>query len=111
MHKLKCSGWWEQEGLGRQPMENLELQFAHGQLRGHGADMVGEFFFTGTLSAERISLLKQYVGKHQIEYSGTSDGEGVYFGQWSSSGWIGGAWSIRVESLAGDSEDLDVREI
>jgi len=57
MHRLKCSGWWEQPWFGRQPMENIELRFEDGQLSGRGTDMVGDFVFKGATTGERIYLL------------------------------------------------------
>ena len=104
MHRLKCTGWWEQYGYGRQPMENLELQFLDGRIRGQGLDMVGEFTFDGTLTGNEVYLLKQYLGKHQIEYHGTSDGEGTYVGVWSGYGFVGGRWLIRVGSVVGSDQ-------
>ncbi len=97
MARLSCSGWWEQDYFGRQTMHDLHLDFANGQLQGAGDDIVGAFTLRGRIEQDQVYLLKQYVGKHAIEYRGTSDGEGTYFGDWSYAGYSGGKWLIRIE--------------
>jgi hypothetical protein len=104
MPRLRCSGWWEQGSYGRQPMHELVLQFAERKLTGGGVDVVGRFTFEGEITGQQIYLLKQYIGLHQIQYHGVCDGEGLYCGYWSFSGFPGGKWLIRVESLDGASE-------
>lgn len=94
--KLKCSGWWQQQGYGRQPMEELELTFENGQVSGSGTDIVGDFVFGGVIDNAGIRMVKQYIGQHKIEYQGVYDGEGVYFGEWNYAGYLGGKWLIRV---------------
>lgn len=96
MVKMKCSGWWEQQGYGRQSMDDLELSFENGHVRGIGTDIVGDFVFSGVVNDQGIHLHKQYVGQHSIKYHGTYDGEGVYFGRWDYAGYLGGNWLIRV---------------
>ena len=112
MHTMRCSGWWEQHGYGRQTMQDLRLTFADGQLSGRGTDIIGDFVFRGHLQGERVYLLKQYLGKHQIEYHGTYDGEGVYFGRWGCGGYLGGKWLIRVERAVGlEGTQAEILEI
>jgi hypothetical protein len=57
----------------------------------------------GRIEGEQLVIRKQYIGQHSIDYHGTTHGEGVYFGEWSYYGLVGGKWSIRFRSLAGDS--------
>jgi hypothetical protein len=97
MTTLRCSGWWEEEGYGRQPMSDLTLSFSEGKLSGSGFDIVGKFVFQGRLTDDRIYLFKQYLGQHAIEYFGTSIGEGIYTGDWTCYGEVGGKWLIRIE--------------
>jgi len=33
MSFLHCEGWWEQSGYGRQPMEQLRIEFDGGDIR------------------------------------------------------------------------------
>ncbi|MEZ6120128.1 MAG: hypothetical protein R3C28_26650 [Pirellulaceae bacterium] len=98
MHQFVCSGWWEQEGLGRQSMDNLRLTFANGQIQGCGTDIVGDFELNGWVKGEEVFLRKQYLGQHQLDYLGNYDGEGVYFGVWTFGRVAGGRWLIRIES-------------
>lgn len=90
-------------------MENLELHFVDGQLSGGGTDIIGDFVLEGTIAVEKTCRLKQYIGQHQIEYHGVCDGEGVYFGNWSFYGSVGGKWLIRVESLVGTGDSVGGR--
>jgi hypothetical protein len=82
-------GYWEQAGWGRQPMHELELHFGGGNVRGSGRDVIGRFTFAGTYDYHGlVRLVKQYLGRHQVLYEGTYDGEGTIYGQWS----IGDRW-------------------
>ena len=103
MPKLKCEGWWEQAGFGRQPMNNLVIQFSSGELSGSGDDIVGPFVLSGRIEDDQILIRKQYLGQHSIDYQGTTHGEGVYFGDWSMHGFVGGKWSIHFRSVADDA--------
>ena len=110
MPKLKCEGWWEQDGYGRQPMNGLMIEFTDGLLTGGGEDIVGPFELRGCIQENKILIHKQYLGKHFIDYRGTTDGEGFYSGNWYAGGLIGGKWSIRFLAFA-DSELVDITEI
>ena len=98
MAKLICDGWWEQEGFGRQPMNNLEVDVNHSDLSGSGDDIIGPFALRGKVAGDRIAIRKQYHGQHSIDYHGTTDGEGMFFGHWSAGPVIGGKWLIRIRS-------------
>jgi hypothetical protein len=77
-------GYWEQTGFGRQLMGPLELHFADGKISGQGNDCIGPFTFSGRYDKEgRVTLIKQYLGRHQVLYQGQHDGEGTIFGQWT----------------------------
>ena len=42
-------GFWQQIGVGRQPMKQFELHFQpDGRMTGHGVDIVGTFDIAGT---------------------------------------------------------------
>jgi hypothetical protein len=82
-------GFWDQAGWGRQEMRGLVLRFAGGAVEGEGRDVVGRFTFRGRYDDQgHVSMVKQYVGRHQVHYEGRYDGEGTIFGQWS----IGELW-------------------
>ena len=110
MATLLCDGWWEQEEFGRQSMSDLVIEFCDGALSGSGDDIVGRFLIDGRIEGAQITIQKQYIGKHSIQYHGTTDGEGVYFGDWSTGGYIGGEWSIRFRSQT-PSEKSPIRQL
>lgn len=110
MPKLLCEGWWEQAGYGRQSMNGLVMDFADGGLTGNGEDVIGPFVMIGRMDGEQIHIHKQYLGQHSIDYDGTTSGEGVYFGYWSSLGEVGGKWSIKVHAVA-DGEVTEITPI
>jgi len=79
------AGYWEQDGFGRQEMAEFELHFRpDGLIRGHGRDIAGRFTFAGEFSTTsgQVTLTKQYLGKHKVEYVGRPDGEGCILGTW-----------------------------
>jgi hypothetical protein len=79
-------GFWEQKGLGKQPMAQFELHFRlDGTISGHGRDLVGRFTFAGDFDplGGRVELVKQYLGGHQVRYTGRPDGEGCILGTWT----------------------------
>ncbi len=95
-NSANCVGWWQQDGLGRQPMEDLVIEFSSGRLRGSGRDIVGEFEMYGTMeNGGRVRIVKQYKGRHQVVYIGTYDGEGTMFGTWLIE-MFSGSWSIKL---------------
>lgn len=110
MSRLRCEGWWEQQGLGRQPMEDLELTFRDGDVSGSGRDIVGDFILSGQLQSDRALLVKQYVGSHRVDYPGSFDGEGTLQGLWSIHGF-GGKWMIRVAKDSGGDQRTGSAEI
>ena len=109
MSRVVCEGWWEQEGFGRQPMERLQLSFDEGQVSGSGTDIVGPFHFTGRLDGGNALLLKQYVGRHHVDYLGTFDGEGTLSGNWRI-GQYEGSWMIRTISVVDESHDREATQ-
>jgi hypothetical protein len=77
-------GFWDQASWGRQEMSGLVLRFAGGAVEGEGLDVIGPFTFRGRYDGQgHVSLVKQYVGRHQVHYEGRYDGEGTVFGRWS----------------------------
>ena len=60
------------------------FSFDAGQVSGAGIDIVGPFQFTGRLEVEGgvVALIKQYLGKHRVDYVGEFDGEGTLHGTW-----------------------------
>ena len=92
-----CDGWWDQRGLGRQPMANLYLEFSAGSISGSGADIVGHFLFTGTIDAQgQVAMTKDYDGLHSVDYLGSYDGEGLMWGDWHIGG-LKDRWLIKLK--------------
>ena len=103
MSRVRCQGWWEQLGLGRQSMDDLILQFDGHRLAGSGVDVVGPFTLNGRINTDGVIIEKQYLGRHAVEYLGDYDGEGTMRGLWSIYG-VGGEWMIKIVShMEGDS--------
>lgn len=105
MTSIRCGGWWEQSGYGRQLMEDLQLVYSGQQFVGSGTDCVGDFEMRGEVEGTSVRIMKQYVDAHQVLYAGTVDGEGTMTGLWSIFG-TGGRWLIKVESVIEASDDI-----
>jgi hypothetical protein len=76
--------FWQTMFPGRNPM-TLDMVFRDGQLEAQGGDRVGPFTFSGAydITDGACTWTKQYLGKHQVAYSGVSQGPGIW-----------GAWEI-----------------
>jgi hypothetical protein len=84
-------GFWEQPRHGRQAMRDFRLSFRDGVIDGRGTDLIGSFVFHGEYDANTglVRMVKQYLGRHQVLYTGGPDGEGSIAGTWS----IGESWT------------------
>lgn len=98
MHVSGCwRGFWDQAGLGRQPMRELTLHFADGEIEGRGVDVVGRFTFRGKYNdAGAVTLFKQY-RHHAVRYAGNYDGEGTIFGEWTIGAFWRGKFALSPE--------------
>ena len=82
-------GYWDQLGWGRQEMRGLVLRFAGGTVEGGGDDVIGRFTFHDRYDDRgHVTMVKRYVGRHEVLYEGRYDGEGTVFGRWT----IGDIW-------------------
>jgi hypothetical protein len=84
----KWTGFWLQRMMvGRQYM-GLWLTFASGRVIGEGCDRVGDFVMSGAydLRDGRCSILKSYVGSHDVLYDGRNEDDGM---------WIWGLWRLQ----------------
>src|SRR5947209_1060263 len=85
-------GFWQQEGYGRQPMQEFQLDFAGGAVHGRGIDVIGPFTIRGQCEADgTIAFVKQYLAKHAVIYRGQPDGEGSILGTWNIADGVFGA--------------------
>jgi hypothetical protein len=104
-------GYWEQAWWGRQPMRDLVLRFSAGKIEGQGVDVIGRFTFRGEYDqAGSVTLVKQYLGKHQVLYRGRYDGEGTIFGEWSICPWWRGPFALTLDGsdVAADAPILAI---
>ncbi len=98
---FECDGWWEQNGLGRQAMSDLELSFDGRSIRGRGYDIIGLFELDGLVDERSlVELNKHYLGKHSVLYQGVYDGEGTFSGIWQI-GAYHGKWLIKISRQHG----------
>ncbi len=108
---IECSGWWQQNGYGRQSMNDLRLDFRGPTIYGEGKDIIASFTLSGKVRPDgSVELLKQYRNRHSVLYVGTYDGEGTLCGKWDISGYQGN-WSIRLAKAGSSAEDDDIQEI
>ena len=92
---IECQGWWNQNGLGDQPMQPLKISIDSGKIEGYGHDIVGMFSLTGFITeSNAVHIVKTYAGKHNVDYYGTYDKKGTLYGQWELEG-LSGFWEIR----------------
>jgi hypothetical protein len=104
----KWRGFWQQPGWGQQLMEDFVLRFHGGIIEGGGHDVVGRFTFSGTYDDRgSVRMVKQYIGRHQVLYKGTWDGEGTIFGTWSIPPYWSGPFGLSPV-LSGPSPDAIV---
>jgi hypothetical protein len=78
--------FWQRMLPGRNPMK-IDLAFRDGQLEAQGSDIVGPFTFSGAYDRTdgACTWTKQYLGKHQVTYTGVTQGQGIW-----------GAWEISI---------------
>lgn len=80
----RWKGFWRQD-IYRGRME-LDIIFGSGRLYGDGRDCIGDFILSGHYNNEtgKCSILKSYLGQHDVEYDGTATADGIR-----------GVWRIR----------------
>jgi len=105
---VRCEGWWEQEGFGRQPMYELTISLLDGNLHGQGRDIVGPFTLNGQVVQDQVAILKRYLGQHSVEYYGAYDGEGTFAGHWEIGG-DRGTWIIQI--VREEGSEGEIREL
>ncbi len=94
------TGFWLQCWMPGRNMMTLDLDFINGQMQAKGSDIVGPFTFRGTydVADRKCQWIKQYVGQHQVSYTGVNEGQGIW-----------GVWEIRL--LGGLYKDQGVFHI
>ena len=76
-------GFYTYAGRTRKYLMDLTLEFKKGVLTGEGADGIGLFVISGNYSEPNgeCSWVKQYVGRHAVDYQGYREGKGIW-GTW-----------------------------
>jgi hypothetical protein len=85
-------GFYTHSGMSKKFMMDLVLEFKSGVMRGDGADGIGFFSIMGNYSEQsgECSWIKQYVGRHAVDYRGFREGKGIW-GTWKltlGNGWV-----------------------
>ena len=77
-------GFYTYAGGSRQYLMDLMLEFKNGVMTGEGADGIGLFVISGNYSEQsgECAWVKQYVGRHAVDYKGYREGKGIW-GSWS----------------------------
>ena len=90
-------GHWNQNGMGRQMMNDLVLVFEGNQITGNGWDCVGNFSYNGEVhESGEVRLVKKYDDRHSVVYFGQHDGEGTLHGVWTIES-DNGTWAMRPQ--------------
>ena len=88
-HRLPTGEWngfYLENHQPRRGWMHLYMSFADGKIKGEGTDYVGPWVSQGDydLSTGICSWVKQYIGKHQVVYSGKIGPNGI-MGHWEIS--------------------------
>jgi hypothetical protein len=111
-HSGNWRGYWEQPGFGRQAMHGFSLMFVEGEISGEGLDILGRFTFSGSYASDGvIKMVKQYLGKHAVFYTGTYDGEGTIFGEWMVAPGIVGPFALQPELPSNFTAELPIQDL
>jgi hypothetical protein len=107
----RWDGFWVQTGYGRQAMTPFTLFFSAGAVTGSGRDRVGPFTFQGEYdeATGEVRMVKKYLGKHSVLYTGRPDGEGSIQGTWVIPGNDTGPFLLRP-ALSKPTSDEPIQE-
>ena len=91
-------------------MMDLVLEFKNGAITGDGADGIGSFVISGNYSTQsgECSWMKQYVGRHAVDYKGFREGKGIW-GNWALTSGSGGfhIWPLSEGIPPESAEEAD----
>lgn len=84
------NGYYLESHRPRRGWMHLYLNFRDGVISGEGTDYVGPWHIRGSydLRNHQCSWVKQYLGKHQVDYHGTIGNEGI-MGNWFIASFTG----------------------
>jgi hypothetical protein len=85
----------------------LVLRMGDGRIDGEGDDCIGPFTFGGHYDEQgHVVMVKQYIGRHQVRYEGSYDGEGTIFGRWSIGELWTGPFALKFEAGGGTAREV-----
>jgi hypothetical protein len=104
------TGFYLEQHQPRRGWMHLYLSFREGNVQGEGADYVGPWSISGSYDIEsgRVSWIKRYLGKHQVNYDGTITKQGIV-GNWNIHHWNDGPFHIWPRSWF-ELENLYLKE-
>ena len=98
-------------------MMDLVLEFKRGKMAGDGADGIGHFVISGHYSVPsgECSWVKQYVGRHAVDYQGFREGKGIW-GNWAIGSAKGGfhIWPLTEagpQNVARETKSVEQHEL
>lgn len=93
------NGFYLESHQPRRGWMHLYMSFENNKITGEGTDYVGPWTASGTYDLETGAChwVKQYVGKHQVDYRGICGPNGIQ-GQWRIL-WTSGEFHIWPKSL------------
>jgi len=106
-------GFYTYAGRTRKYLMDLILEFKSERMTGEGADGIGFFVISGNYSEQsgECSWVKQYVGRHAVEYNGYQEGKGIW-GNWVVDLGKGGfhIWPLSEEASLNAAEESAIGE-
>ena len=95
------TGFFLQPPAERRIWMDLVLAFGGGRVDGSGDDSVGPFSIRGTYDVDTgdVSLRKQYVGAHAVDYHGYAEHEHGIWGVWNILRFTPGGFHLWPRSL------------
>lgn len=93
-------GFFNESHRSERGWMHLFMTFIDGKIKSEGTDYVGPWHFNGTydLDANRCDWVKQYLGKHQVNYKGALVDDGIK-GNWEIVGFTTGTFHIWPKHL------------
>ena len=92
---------------------DLVLEFKNGVMTGEGADGIGPFIISGNYSEQNgeCAWVKQYVGRHSVDYKGYREGKGIW-GNWVIGAGKGGfhIWPLSEGGLVKVEVESELEE-
>lgn len=79
---------------------HLYMSFENGTIQGEGTDYVGPWHILGSYDEQTraASWIKQYLGKHKVEYNGQGGEQGIR-GAWNINGFSTGHFHIWPKAM------------